>query len=43
MAGRIAQLLMAAPLVHTVLFLTSEGGSFYTGQTFSPNGGDTMP
>ncbi len=30
-------------LVHTVLFLASEGGSFYTGQTFSPNGGDTMP
>ena len=30
-------------LVHTVLFLTSEGGSFYTGQIFSPNGGDTMP
>lgn len=29
-------------LVHTVLFLASEGGSFYTGQTFSPNGGDTM-
>ena len=30
-------------LVHTVLFLASDGGSFYTGQTFSPNGGDTMP
>ena len=30
-------------VVHTVLFLASEGGSFYTGQTFSPNGGDTMP
>jgi len=30
-------------LVHTVMFLASEGGSFYTGQTFSPNGGDTMP
>jgi NAD(P)-dependent dehydrogenase (short-subunit alcohol dehydrogenase family) len=30
-------------LAHTVLFLASEGGSFYTGQTFSPNGGDTMP
>jgi len=30
-------------LVHTVLFLASEGGAFYTGQTFSPNGGDTMP
>ena len=29
-------------LAHTVLFLASEGGSFYTGQTFSPNGGDTM-
>ena len=29
-------------LAHTVLFLASEGGGFYTGQTFSPNGGDTM-
>jgi NAD(P)-dependent dehydrogenase (short-subunit alcohol dehydrogenase family) len=29
-------------LAHTVLFLASEGGSLYTGQTFSPNGGDTM-
>lgn len=27
----------------TILFLLSEGGAFYTGQTFSPNGGDTMP
>ena len=30
-------------LAHTVLFLASKGGGFYTGQTFSPNGGDTMP
>jgi NAD(P)-dependent dehydrogenase (short-subunit alcohol dehydrogenase family) len=30
-------------VVHTVLFLASEGGSFYTGQTLSPNGGDAMP
>jgi NAD(P)-dependent dehydrogenase (short-subunit alcohol dehydrogenase family) len=30
-------------LVHTVRFLVSEGGSFYTGQTFSANGGDVMP
>ncbi|WP_167133080.1 SDR family NAD(P)-dependent oxidoreductase [Paramicrobacterium chengjingii] len=27
----------------TIQFLLSDGGSFYTGQTFSPNGGDTMP
>ncbi|MBB1482608.1 SDR family oxidoreductase [Tessaracoccus sp. MC1865] len=27
----------------TVLFLLGERGAFYTGQTFSPNGGDTMP
>lgn len=30
-------------VVQTVLFLASPGGAFYTGQTFSPNGGDTMP
>jgi NAD(P)-dependent dehydrogenase (short-subunit alcohol dehydrogenase family) len=30
-------------LVATIRFLLSEGGAFYTGQTFSPNGGDTMP
>ena len=27
----------------TTLFLLGDGGAFYTGQTFSPNGGDTMP
>lgn len=30
-------------IVATVRFLLSEGGSFYTGQTLSPNGGDLMP
>jgi NAD(P)-dependent dehydrogenase (short-subunit alcohol dehydrogenase family) len=30
-------------IVGTVRFLLSDAGSFYTGQTFSPNGGDTMP
>lgn len=30
-------------VVHTVRFLLSEGGGFYSGQTFSANGGDTMP
>jgi NAD(P)-dependent dehydrogenase (short-subunit alcohol dehydrogenase family) len=30
-------------VVHTVEFLLSEGGGFYSGQTFSANGGDTMP
>jgi len=30
-------------VVNTVLFLVSEGGAFYSGQTFSANGGDTMP
>lgn len=30
-------------VVGTVLFLVSEGGGFYSGQTFSANGGDTMP
>jgi len=30
-------------VVQTVLFLASPGGAFYTGQTFSPNGGDVMP
>jgi NAD(P)-dependent dehydrogenase (short-subunit alcohol dehydrogenase family) len=30
-------------IVGTIRFLLSEAGSFYTGQTFSPNGGDTMP
>jgi NAD(P)-dependent dehydrogenase (short-subunit alcohol dehydrogenase family) len=29
-------------LVGTIRFLLSDAGSFYTGQTFSPNGGDTM-
>lgn len=27
----------------TILFLLGDGSAFYTGQTFSPNGGDTMP
>lgn len=30
-------------VVNTILFLVSEGGAFYSGQTLSPNGGDTMP
>ena len=30
-------------VVGTIRFLLSEAGSFYTGQTFSANGGDTMP
>jgi NAD(P)-dependent dehydrogenase (short-subunit alcohol dehydrogenase family) len=30
-------------IVGTVRFLLSDAGSFYTGQTFSPNGGDRMP
>lgn len=30
-------------LSSTFLFLLSEAASFYTGQTFSPNGGDWMP
>ena len=30
-------------LVGTVRFLLSDAGSFYTGQIFSPNGGDRMP
>ncbi len=29
-------------LVGTIRFLLSDAGAFYTGQTFSPNGGDTM-
>jgi NAD(P)-dependent dehydrogenase (short-subunit alcohol dehydrogenase family) len=29
-------------VVSTVRFLFTEAGSFYTGQTFSPNGGDLM-
>jgi NAD(P)-dependent dehydrogenase (short-subunit alcohol dehydrogenase family) len=32
-----------ADIVGTVEFLLSDAGSFYTGQTFSANGGDTMP
>lgn len=30
-------------VTRTFLFLLSDDGGFYTGQTFSPNGGDTMP
>ena len=30
-------------VVATIRFLFSDGGGFYSGQTFSPNGGDTMP
>lgn len=32
-----------ADIVGTIAFLLSEAGAFYTGQTFSANGGDTMP
>ncbi len=32
-----------ADIVGTIVFLLSEAGSFYSGQTFSANGGDTMP
>ncbi|ASR36751.1 hypothetical protein BAY61_19075 [Prauserella marina] len=32
-----------ADVTRTICFLLGEGGAFYTGQTFSPNGGDTMP
>ena len=28
--------------VASIMFLLSEGGSFYTGQVLSPNGGDNM-
>lgn len=30
-------------VVGTIRFLLSDAGAFYTGQTFSANGGDTMP
>lgn len=30
-------------VTRTVTFLLGDDGGFYTGQTFSPNGGDTMP
>ena len=32
-----------ADIVGTIVFLLSDAGAFYTGQTFSANGGDTMP
>jgi NAD(P)-dependent dehydrogenase (short-subunit alcohol dehydrogenase family) len=32
-----------ADIVGTIEFLLSDAGSFYSGQTFSANGGDTMP
>jgi NAD(P)-dependent dehydrogenase (short-subunit alcohol dehydrogenase family) len=32
-----------ADIVGTIQFLLSDAGAFYTGQTFSANGGDTMP
>ncbi len=32
-----------ADIVGTIMFLLSDAGAFYTGQTFSANGGDTMP
>lgn len=32
-----------ADIVGTIVFLLSDVGAFYTGQTFSANGGDTMP
>ena len=31
-----------ADTVNSIMFLVSEGGSFYTGQVLSPNGGDNM-
>lgn len=38
--GRFSE---ATDVTRTFLFLLSDDGGFYTGQTFSPNGGDTMP
>ncbi len=32
-----------ADIVGTIVFLLSDAAAFYTGQTFSANGGDTMP
>ena len=32
-----------ADIVGTIVFLLSDAGAFYSGQTFSANGGDTMP
>jgi 3-oxoacyl-[acyl-carrier protein] reductase len=32
-----------ADIVGTIVFLLSDAGAFYNGQTFSANGGDTMP
>ncbi|WP_084211951.1 SDR family oxidoreductase [Pseudonocardia acaciae] len=30
-------------VTRTYLFLLGDDGSYYTGQTLSPNGGDVMP
>lgn len=38
--GRFSEL---ADVARTFVFLLGPDGSFYTGQTFSPNGGDLMP
>jgi NAD(P)-dependent dehydrogenase (short-subunit alcohol dehydrogenase family) len=38
--GRVGEI---EDVTRTISFLLGDGGAFYTGQTFSPNGGDVMP